>query len=402
MDFISNFRYQYNLLESRFDHLEQVTNSLNKFSCCPNFSSSVNQLLVEISKDKQKELKIFYDAIDIAKFKSDQNSDDNPRRYDSTIMQPYKLCVKSFRNLSNVYNCLSHHLSACRSDEINSRSVHGIQRFQDDCVVVLNRIRGFDVWPSFLVPSYNPTPTQITTYSKINITSIPYIDLGCPITWPVMAHETVHAIGKFASRNSLGDKWMDEFKCDFFATLAVGPAYPLSYLLAYGLIPGRAKFGDGEVISHPFPENRITLCVEVLKEFLGYDEGFVEGWMKKVYEYIYFFESDSLESSTKTPEKTFRKQTRELIDGFKGNPDFKEKVSIWGFTYDKFKEYKVSNISNPIVDAERIPGRTPATLMNGLIYGIVRRETDITDPGIHQAFMESLENSVMTKDLIGG
>ncbi len=397
MDLISTFSHQYTLLKSRFDHLEQVTNSLNELSCCPNCSKSISQLLYDISKDKQKELKTFYDAIDIANFKSGMDSSDNIRHYGDNIMQPYKVCVKGFRNLSNIYNCLCHHLSACKSGNINSRSIHEIQRFQDDCVMVLSKIRGFSVWPSLLIPSYNPTPTQITTYSPINITSIPYIDLGCPITWPVMAHETVHAVGKFASMRP-EDKWMDEFKCDFFATLAIGPAYLLSYLLTYGSIPGRAKFKDEKIISHPFPEHRITLCVEVLKEFLGYEEDFVEGWMKKIYEYIYFFESDSSETSTENVEGTFRNQIRELIDGFKVNTEFKENVSQWGFTYDKFKEYKVSNISNPIVKAKKIIGRTPVTLMNGLIYGIVRHETDITDPDMHQAFMESLKNSVMTTD----
>jgi len=312
--------------------------------------------------------------------------------YDKALILPYKVCINNFQDVSRVYSFLNYHRHMCNADKIHGKAIHAIQILQDDCMNILGKVKGFDQNPSFLIP-YGNMPQQITTQSAINITVIPFIDLDCPVTWPVMAHETVHAIGKYAGARD-SDNWMNELKCDFAATIALGPAYPLSYLLTYGLIPGRAKYLGESGPSHPYLENRLELCSEVLKKYLSYSDGFIDGWMKKAYEYVYRFET---EKTSAEHEKIMKKHAQELLDGFLPNTETEENALLYGYSFEKFKKNKTAGVGKALLKGENIKAKTPATIMNALVYETIRENPDPANTKILNAVIESLQKSKETE-----
>ncbi len=313
-------------------------------------------------------------------------------RYDRSITQPAVACLKGFQDASNIYSYLNYHVNVCNGDDNQKEAIHAIQKFQRECIFILNKLRGFPVNPSFLIP-YGYIPMRLPTFTDICITTIPFIDLDCPITWATMTHEIIHGLAKHASTKRT-DIYEDELKCDFWATATIGPAYLLSYLILCGLMTGRARFDGYSHPTHPYIEKRINLCTSVLKDFLGYSEGFIDDWMKKAYEYIYKFEPEpGMVEDIKSNERLFESIQMKILNGY-NTDQVNEKISEFGFTFKKFRDNKVSGVGKQLVMGKHVSYNSPITVMNGLLYATIREtEIDIYNTKIVESTVKSIKKS---------
>ena len=233
---------------------------------------------------------------------------------------------------------------------------------------------------------YAGTPKALSTPLKVNVLFMSFFDLSCPLVWPVLTHETVHSLLKSAPLRK-EDRLKLELKCDFWATVAIGPAYPLSFALSYAIIPSRVLESEERSDNHPFNEVRIRLCSRVLHEFLGYDKGFIEGFLEKKYGHLICPDDSELDEDSV-------KQMDAVLGGY-GSDDVVDGILKWGFDWKRFKANKINGIGKNLAKGEPALGHTPRDVLNGISYAIVRKDNlSPYDPSFIDASLKSIEDSI--------
>ena len=365
---LEGFKRQYYLLEQRINHFDELIRNSDGFDCCEDLQNCYSQLL-EYKDQIMVELKDFKSKIEVETFREKHGEELNK----NNLFNPFRKCVKSYEDASGTYSFLKYHTNFCNRNGYENQLLC-LQKLQQRCKEQYKKIRPIPENPNLVIP-FGSKPQKLPTLDKIEITSIPTIDLNCIITWPTIIHEMIHAISKDRSYPTAKDNYTIELKADFWSTILLGPCYPLAYLMSYGLLPGRIKFQTMWSKQHPATEMRIDFCKEVLNQYLDYPRGFLDDWMSQIDEYLTMPEINSGEDNPNEDVSQYIQEANnaknEILSGFK---DTKKELNSNGFNWDKWVD--IEKTGNILFSKQIINSRDPIEILNILVYSVLTEKPE--------------------------
>jgi len=352
---------------TRVNILGDFINIIEKNSCCIDAKNTVKILRRE-SDGIRDNLKSQEENIKVLEFKRKET-------YGYSDISPLIMAEDKFKGISRMSNLVYYH-TILGKDKKFSKGIHALQALVHECCITLNNIR----------PLYRPiapiclllggTLMQIPSYTEIVPIGVPYVDLKSVSVWSNISHEVSHGFFKHR-RHALGkDNYEDEFKADFYATVILGPAYFLSFSRVYGGIPGQAMYayyGQNDIAySHPFVENRLTFCIDVLEKFLHYDKDFIEELRDGV-KPLFYYESDPMGAKEKDEKDEKQKDVaKSILSGYSSDEKLKKSILLHGLTYSELSDIKALQDS----DIESIPSTMdPRKILNRIAIDIFLNKT---------------------------
>lgn len=387
METIEGLTRSYRILEQKINRFEKCLEAASPSDkgCCTEVQGSFKALRERV-QNLRTDLKTFGTTIATLSPGS---------HYSESVMQSAMKCNGELEEAIQIHGYIVYHTKICKEKFYNT-TIHAIQKFQNECLHLLTLIRpSLPKYPTLLVP-YGYTPNAYIHTAPICVTTVPCIDLYCPLSWGTLAHEIAHtAIRGIPKTNR--EQHILELKCDFWATILVGPAFPIAFSLAYGSLPSKARYKEIKP-SHPFSETRLRFCERVLMEGLGYPKDFIES-IEKHYHYLFDYEPST---DVKTGISEIDKETAELMNevmSLLSTPMIKEGVTTYGFTWDTWTDTHggkngAAGIAEQLKKGRPLHARLVRDLLNGLTYHILEdKQANIHDEKLLAILLESINNS---------
>lgn len=285
------------------------------------------------------------------------------------------------------------------------KEIHSIQAVISENCQMLNTIFGKG---GQLVRSSVPlcfihdaVPVNIGSATDVILLGLPHVDVEFGLAWPLLGHEVAH--GFFKKYRTMGTDYKQriaaEFYSDVFGTIAFGPAFLLSFFSLFGNLPGQAKarFMGQKRLLHPFEENRLVLCIEVLSRILGYPEEIIRRLRKKISPIFYYSDEDD-SGGRKELEQDM---SRRILNDILMKDRLMKRIPAYGFTFKEFNEY--SSVLDTI-EAERdysTKDITPRKILNAFLASAFFDETlDILDPRANARITNAIYNWAVKEKFI--
>jgi len=363
---IESLERQSRILSGRLASVEECCHTLKESICCTRCGSALDAVLSECSKvtsflEAQKEI------IELLLLKESQV-------YTYNDLLPLLSGERTLRSTQRVVAEIYQHIYCPRN---LGKQAHVLQKVLDEAAKTLNNLERYQrnftrsVVPITLVSG--AVPHQIPNMLDIVVVGIPVSDLGYVLSWPCLGHEMVH--GFYRHRR----KKRNEFKADYWATVVFGPSYLLSFYYMYGGLPGHAKreFVPKGADTHPYPENRLTFCIDVLRDFMGYKREITEK-LRKAIRPLFYYDPENGGTSGKEVDKDEKSLISEILGSYKSIGEERLRlVERHSFCSDRFSSRKVQRAIYSQKDAKKC---TPIEILNSFVWeSLIRRRIDPFD-----------------------
>jgi hypothetical protein len=285
------------------------------------------------------------------------------------------------------------------------KQIHSIQAVINENCQVLNSIFGKS---GQLIRSSVPlcfihdaVPVNIGSATDVILLGLPHVDVEFGLAWPLLGHEVAH--GFFKKYRTMGtdqkQRLASEFYSDIFGTVAFGPAFLLSFFRLFGNLPGQAKarFMGQKRLLHPFEENRLVLCIEVLSRILGYPDDIIKALRKRISPIFYYAEEEDSEGRKGLEQDLSKKILNDILQ----KERLMKRIPAYGFTYDQYSEY--SSILDLLESGKDYSTKdvTPRKILSAYLASAFIDETlDIFDPKTNTSITDAIYNWAVKEKFI--